>query len=284
MNKPIEMKQIISSAVYLKKQFKFSPKIAVILGSGLGEAVVDAIQNQKKIAYKTIPHFPISTVQGHTGQLIAGYINNVPIVVLQGRWHFYEGYSLSEITFPIRVLKEIGVETLILTCAAGGLNPKYQPGDLMIFADHINLIGDNPLVGINAPEFGPRFPDMSEAYNKKLIQLAEQIAKKFKIKLFKGVYTAVAGPNYETNAELKWLRSIGTDAVGMSTVPESIVANQIGIKVLAFAAITDVWHGKYNQPLSHTEVIKVANQISSRLSKLIIELIKNVKCQNPNAK
>jgi purine-nucleoside phosphorylase len=277
MNKPITFQQVESSALYLKKQIKFNPKVAIILGSGLGEAVVDSIQNQKKIAYKTIPHFPVSTVQGHTGQLIAGYINNVPIIVLQGRWHFYEGYGLSEITFPIRVLKTIGIETLILTCAAGGLHPKHQPGDLMMFSDHINLIGDNPLVGMNAPEFGPRFPDMSEAYNKKLILLAEQFAKKLKIKLFKGVYTAVAGPNYETNAELKWLRSIGTDAIGMSTVPESIVANQIGIKVLAFAAITDVWHGKYSQPLSHAEVIKVANQISSKLSKLIISLIKNAK-------
>jgi purine-nucleoside phosphorylase len=276
MNKPITFQQIESSASYLKKQIKFSPKVAIILGSGLGEAVVESIQCQKKIAYKSIPHFPISTVQGHTGQLIAGYINKVPVVVLQGRWHFYEGYSLSEITFPIRVLKEIGVETLILTCAAGGLNPKHQPGDLMIFSDHINLIGDNPLVGMNAPEFGPRFPDMSEAYNIKLKQLAEQVAKKLKIKLYKGVYTAVAGPNYETNAELKWLRSIGTDAIGMSTVPESIVANQIGLKVIAFAAITDAWHGKYSQPLSHTEVIKVANQISSKLSKLIITIVKQL--------
>lgn len=276
MNNPITFQQIQASAAYLKKQIKLSPKIAIILGSGLGEAVVESIQNQKKIAYKTIPHFPVSTVQGHTGQLIAGYINKVPVVILQGRWHFYEGYSLSEITFPIRVLKELGIETLILTCAAGGLSPKHEPGDLMLFTDHINLIGDNPLVGMNAPEFGPRFPDMSEAYNAILNRLAEQLAKKLKIKLFKGVYTAVAGPNYETNAELRWLRSIGTDAVGMSTVPESIVANQIGLKVLAFAAITDVWHGKYSQPLSHTEVIKVANQISSKLSKLIINIVKQL--------
>ncbi|MFB3895212.1 MAG: purine-nucleoside phosphorylase [bacterium] len=284
MNKPITFQQIQASAAYLKKQIKLSPKVAIVLGSGLGEAVIESIQNQKKITYKTIPHFPISTVQGHTGQLIAGYLNSVPVVILQGRWHYYEGYSLSEITFPIRVLKELGIKILILTCAAGGLNPKHEPGDLMLFTDHINLIGDNPLVGMNAPEFGPRFPDMSEAYHIPLIRLAEQVAKKLKMKLFKGVYTAVAGPNYETNAELRWLRSIGTDAIGMSTVPESIVANQIGLKVLAFAAITDAWHGKYSQPLSHTEVIKVANQISNRLSKLIIALLNNVKFQNPNAK
>jgi len=277
MTKQITIKQIESSATYLKKQIKLNPKIAIILGSGLGDTVIAVIQNKKSISYKTIPHFPVSTVQGHSGQLVAGSINQIPIIVLQGRWHFYEGYNLAEITFPIRVLKAIGIETLILTCAAGGLNPKHQPGDIMLITDHINLIGGNPLVGINDPEFGPRFPDMSEAYNNGLINLAKRTAKRLEIHLQQGVYTAVSGPNYETNAELNWLRSIGTDAVGMSTVPENIVANQIGLRVLGFAAITDVWHGKYSQPLSHTEVIKVAKQISSKLSKIIINIIKSLR-------
>ncbi|MCX7918242.1 MAG: purine-nucleoside phosphorylase [bacterium] len=278
MNPRITIQQIESSARYVKKRIKPTPKIAIVLGSGLGESITTAIKNKKIIPYKTVPYFPVSTVPGHSGQLIAGELHRTPLLVLQGRWHFYEGYTLAQITFPIRVLKAIGIKTLILTCAAGGLNPNHHPGDLMLITDHINLIGDNPLIGLNDPAFGPRFPDMSEPYNSELITLARATAKKLNITLHQGVYTAVSGPNYETNAELKWLRKIGTDAIGMSTVPECIVANQIGLQVLGVVAITDVWHGKYSQPLSHTEVLKVANRISGTLSKLIIGIIKNIKC------
>lgn len=213
--------------------------IGIILGTGLG-GLVKEIKIEHKIDYSELPYFPLSTVESHHGKLIFGSINGKKVAAMQGRFHYYEGYSMQQITYPVRVMKFLGVETLLVSNACGGMNPLYRKGDIMIMVDHINLLGDNPLIGKNEDELGPRFPDMSEPYSIKLIELAENVALENNIKIQKGVYVAVPGPNLETKAEYRFLRATGADVVGMSTIPENIVANHMGIKVLGLSIITEI--------------------------------------------
>ncbi|MDD3151129.1 MAG: purine-nucleoside phosphorylase [Candidatus Gastranaerophilales bacterium] len=228
------------------KSSNFQPEIGLILGSGLGD-----IANEIKgtiVPYSKIPEFETSTVEGHAGQLVLGEFCNKKVIAMQGRYHFYEGHSLQTVTYPVKIMKKLGVKTLIVTNAAGGVNKDFYPGDLMIITDHINLLGSNPLIGENDKSLGERFPDMSNAYDKNLISLAEKIAKKLKIKTQKGVYAGLTGPSYETPAEIRMLRILGADAVGMSTVPEVIVANHMKMNVLGISCITNMAAGILDQP------------------------------------
>ena len=230
--------QINETLEVIRKKTQENYPIGIILGTGLG-GLVKEIKIEHEIDYDKLPHFPLSTVESHNGKLIFGKIGNKNVVAMQGRFHYYEGYSMKQITYPVRVMKFLRVETLLVSNACGGMNPVYRKGDLMLMSDHINLLGDNPLIGKNEDELGPRFPDMSEAYNLELIKLAEEVALENKIKVHKGVYIAVPGPNLETKAEYRFLRATGADVVGMSTIPENIVANHMGMKVLGISIITD---------------------------------------------
>lgn len=265
-------RMIEDTVSYIKARASESPTIGLILGSGLG-VLADEIKDRTVIPYGDIPHFPKSTVEGHVGQLVIGKLGNKTVVAMQGRFHFYEGYSLKEVTFPVRVMKNLGVEKLIVTNAAGGVNTTYTPGDLMLINDHINLMGTNPLIGSNAHEYGPRFPDMSEAYNKDLRKLAKEVAQSQGFTFKEGVYVGLTGPSYETPAEIRYLRAIGVDAVGMSTVPEVIVANHSGIKVLGISCITNMAAGILEVKLSHDEVMETAEAIKERFLSLVREII-----------
>lgn len=249
-------------------------EIGIVLGTGLG-GLVKEIEIEHEIEYKDLPHFPLSTVESHHGKLIFGKINEKNVVAMQGRFHYYEGYSMQQITFPVRVMKFIGVKTLLVSNACGGMNPIYQRGDVMLVLDHINLLGDNPLIGKNYDELGPRFPDMSEPYDLELIKLAERAALENKIKVQKGVYAAVPGPNLETKAEYRFLRNIGADVVGMSTIPENIVANHMGIKVLGISIITDECFPDSLKPVNVEEIISAAMQAEPKMTLIMKEVIKN---------
>lgn len=249
-------------------------EIGIVLGTGLG-GLVKEIEIEHEIEYKDLPHFPLSTVESHHGKLIFGKINEKNVVAMQGRFHYYEGYSMQQITFPVRVMKFIGVKTLLVSNACGGMNPIYQRGDVMLMLDHINLLGDNPLIGKNYDELGPRFPDMSEPYDLELIKLAERAALENKIKVQKGVYAAVPGPNLETKAEYRFLRNIGADVVGMSTIPENIVANHMGIKVLGISIITDECFPDSLKPVNVEEIISAAMQAEPKMTLIMKEVIKN---------
>lgn len=257
---------------------KFSGKeypIGIILGTGLG-GLVSEIEIEHIIEYDKLPHFPLSTVESHSGKLILGSINGKNVVAMQGRFHYYEGYTMQQITYPVRVMKFLGVKTLLVSNACGGMNPIYRRGDIMIMNDHINLIGDNPLIGKNEESLGPRFPDMSEPYDKKLIELAEKIALENGIKLQKGVYVAVPGPNLETKAEYRFLRATGADVVGMSTIPENIVANHMGIKVLGISIITDECFPDSLEPVDVKEIIETAINAEPKMTKILKEVIKQI--------
>ena len=232
------LETIKNTANFIKEKTNFSPEIGIILGTGLG-GLVNEIETLHVIPYEEIPDFPVSTVEGHSGKLIFGSLGGKKVIALQGRFHFYEGYSMSEVVFPVRVMKYLGIEKLIVSNACGGVNPSFEVGDIMIITDHINLFPTNPLIGPNINELGPRFPDMSEAYSKKLIKLAEEIAYENKIDVVRGVYAGLTGPTLETPAEYFYTRAIGADAVGMSTVPEVIVANHLKLKVAAVSVLTD---------------------------------------------
>jgi purine-nucleoside phosphorylase len=251
------------------------PEIVIVLGTGLG-ALVDEIQDKRVIKYSDIPFFPVSTVYGHAGELILGYIGEKYIIAMNGRFHYYEGYSMKEITFAVRVFTYMGMKKLIISNACGGMNPEFESGDLMLITDHINLIGDNPLIGSNIEDFGPRFPDMSEAYSKRWIKLAEDLSNKLGISLRKGVYVSVSGPNFETPAELKMLRFIGADAVGMSTVPEVIAAKHGGMEILGVSCITDMALYNNLEPLDHEKVLETANRAKPRFVNLIKEVVLNL--------
>lgn len=251
------------------------PKIGIILGTGLG-GVVDKISIKHKISYTEIPHFPLSTVETHAGNLLFGSENGSELVLMQGRTHFYEGYSMKEITFPMYVLKALGVEYLLISNTAGSVNPYIPMKSIMIIDDHINLLGDNPLIGKNDPSFGPRFPDMSQPYSRRLINLAEEIALEEKIKLYRGVYAAMSGPSIETRAEYRMLRAIGADAVGMSTVPECIVANYLGMKVFGASIITDECNPDALVPLTLEEILDAAKFVEPSLVKIILKLTKKL--------
>ena len=259
----------------IHKHTRDSYPIGIILGTGLG-ALVKEIKVEHEIDYAELPHFPLSTVESHHGKLIFGEIGNKKVVALQGRFHYYEGYSMQQITFPIRLMKFLGVETLLVSNACGGMNPLFKRGDVMIMDDHINLLGDNPLIGKNEDELGPRFPDMSEPYSKKLIALAEEVALENKIKVHRGVYVAVPGPNLETRAEYRYLRATGADVVGMSTIPENIVANHMGMKVLGFSIITDECFPESLRPVDVSEIIATAMKAEPKMTLIMKEVIKRL--------
>lgn len=268
--------QNIKESLEVIHQFtKDEYSIGIILGTGLG-GLVKEIEIEHQIEYEKIPHFPVSTVESHHGRLIFGYIEGKKVVVMQGRFHYYEGYSMQEITYPVRVMKFLGVRTLLISNACGGMNPSYRKGDLMIIEDHINLLGDNPLIGKNEDQLGPRFPDMSEPYSKDLINIALKIAEEKNIKVHKGVYVAVPGPNLETPAEYRFLRAIGADVVGMSTIPENIVANHMNIKVFGMSIITDECFPDNLKPVVLQEIIEAANQAEPKMTLIFKEIIKRL--------
>ena len=258
------------------KHTKEKYPIGIILGTGLG-GLVKEIDVKHQISYEDLPHFPISTVESHHGKLIFGTINGKNVVAMQGRFHYYEGYTMQQITFPVRVMKFLGVETLLVSNACGGMNPKYRRGDVMIMVDHINMLGDNPLIGKNEDDLGPRFPDMSEPYSYELIELAEKIALENHIKVQKGVYIAVPGPNLETRAEYRFLRATGADVVGMSTIPENIVANHMGMKVLGISIVTDECFPDSLKPVNVEEIIATAMKAEPKMTLIMKELIKRLK-------
>lgn len=261
---------------FIRSKTDFKAQIGIILGTGLG-SLAEGIAVEQKIDYREIPHFPVSTVESHAGRLLFGKISDKKVVAMQGRFHYYEGYTMQQITFPVRVMKELGIKLLIVSNACGGLNPLFKSGDIMVISDHINLLGDNPLIGPNDESLGPRFPDMYNCYDKDLIALAEDCALKLDIKLQKGVYVAVPGPNLETAAEYRFLRSIGADVVGMSTVPEVIVAQHQGTKVLGFSIITDMGLPDALKPTNLEEIIATANKAEPNLKKIIVKVVEELK-------
>jgi len=263
---------IQSSINYLRDKMFSKPKIGIILGTGLG-GLVEKLQVELEIPYQDIPNFPVSTVSSHKGTWIFGKFNGVDVVVLNGRFHYYEGYTLNEVTMPIQIMKEIGIEKLILSNAAGGMNPAFKIGDIMIITDHINFFGINPLIGPNDDNLGPRFPDMSEAYSKELINIALTCAKKTDIHLQQGVYLGLSGPCFETPAEYRMFHYLGADAVGMSTVPETIMARHRNIKVFALSVITDLGITGKIEKVSLEEVLKEAEIAGPKMVKLIYEMM-----------
>lgn len=264
--------QYKEAADYIKSQTRLTPKIAIILGTGLGN-IANSLDVECDIPYEEIPHFPISTVKGHLGKLSVGLIDNVEVLIMQGRFHYYEGYDMNRVGFPIRVMKLLGIESLLVSNASGGLNKDFIIGDLMVINDHINLFPTNPLIGPNVDEIGPRFPDMSDAYHQEFIDHAFSIAKKYDIKLHQGVYAGLTGPTFETPAEYKYLHIIGADAVGMSTVPEVITARHAGIKCFGISVITDLGVEGKIQQVSHQEVIDNAKTNENNLVMLVRELV-----------
>lgn len=267
--------KIVEATEYIKGITDIKPEIALILGSGLG-AMAENIKNPVKIKYSDIPNFPVSTVVGHAGELIIGELEGKKVVAMQGRFHYYEGYSQSLTTMSVRVMKMLGAETLIITNAAGGANKDFKAGDLMIIKDHINLSGSNPLIGKNDDRIGPRFPDMSDAYNKEYRDLIKKSAEEEGIEVREGVYTFFSGPNYETPAEIRMVQVLGGDAVGMSTVPEVIVAAHCGMKVIGVSCITNMAAGISETKLNHKEVIETTEKVKVNFAKLITRVIKNL--------
>ena len=260
---------------FIRTKTSAKPKVGVVLGSGLG-AFVKEVEVETTIPYKDIPHFSPPTGEGHSGNLIFGKLQRQQIAILQGRNHYYEGHSLESVVFPTRTLAMLGVETLILTNSAGGFGENMQAGDFMIIEDHINLMGTNPLMGPNIKELGPRFPDMTEAYDKRLIQMMEQVLMKQGTRYHKGVYCGVSGPTYETPSEVRYLKLIGGKAVGMSTVPETIAANHLGLRVAALSCITNLAAGISSQKLSHDEVTETAKQVELQFSSFLREFIAHI--------
>jgi len=267
--------KIEQTVAFLRTKTEAQPGIGIILGTGLG-ALVDDIDVEISIPYGQIPNFAVSTVEFHEGKLIFGTLCGKSIVAMQGRFHYYEGYSMQQITFPVRVMKFLGVHTLLVSNACGGINAEIKPGDIMLITDHINLLGDNPLIGENDDTLGPRFPDMSEPYSRDLIALTEKIAQEEKVPIKKGVYAAMTGPNLETAAEYRFLRTIGADVVGMSTIPEDIVAIHSGMKVLGFSVITDACVPEELKPANIPEIIRIAKEAEPKLTLLIKKVVERL--------
>ncbi len=257
---------------YLAKKLPGKPKTGIILGTGLGNLVTQ-ITDKTEISYEEIPHFPISTVEGHSGKLIYGLLGGVEILAMQGRFHYYEGYDMKQVTFPVRVMKGLGIENLMVSNASGGMNPEFEIGDLMLITDHINLFPEHPLRGKNIPELGPRFPDMSEAYSVELIQKAKEIAKVKGIRVVEGVYVGTSGPTFETPAEYKYFRFIGGDAVGMSTVPEVIVANHSGMRCFGISIITDLGVPGKIVEITHEEVQQIGDKAQPLMTEIFQGLV-----------
>lgn len=256
---------------FIREKIHETPDTAIILGTGLGK-IVDHLEVEQVVDYASIPHFPVSTVEGHEGKLISGLLGEKRVLVMQGRFHYYEGYDMKEVIFPIRVMKLLGIKTLIVSNAAGGMNPDFEIGDIMVITDHICLM-PNPLIGAHDPEFGARFPDMSQAYDPELLQKAQSLSRKLQIPIREGCYVGVSGPTLETPMEYQYLRIIGGDAVGMSTVPEVIAAHQMGISIFAVSVITDLGVPGKIQKLTHQDVIEAAEKTAPKLTRLIIHLI-----------
>ena len=257
---------------FLTSQTDFQPEYLLILGTGLGQ-LAEEIDVVKTIEYDQIPHFPVSTVESHKGRLIFGTLGEKQVVAMQGRFHYYEGYSMQQIAFPVRVAKALGAHTLVVSNACGGLNPNFQRGDIMLIKDHINFLGDNPLIGPNDDELGPRFPDMSEPYTERLLDAAETVALDFSIKMHQGVYLSVSGPMMETKAEYRYMRQLGADVVGMSTVPEVIAAVHMGMDVLGISVITDECFPDALEPVSLDDVLEAAGMAEPKMTQIIIGVL-----------
>lgn len=268
--------EMVSASEIIKKRLSIRPKIALILGSGLGD-YAETLENAQRISYADLPGFATSTIKGHAGQFVVGTRHGIEIIAMQGRVHAYEGLPIEKVVLPLRVMWHLGATTLIVTNAAGGINKAFSPGDLMLITDHLNMTGINPLVGPNDERFGPRFPDMSEAYSKKLRSIAEKAAHSLQIQIQKGVYVGNLGPNYETPAEVKMAEILGGDAVGMSTVPEVIVAKHLKMNVLGVSCISNMAAGLQNTPLTHTEVQEVTNRVRATFISLLDQIISMLK-------
>jgi len=276
MEQAQNLKENIHQATeFIRSKTEVEPQIGIILGTGLG-SLAEGIKTEAKISYREIPHFPVSTVESHAGWLLLGELSGKKVVAMQGRFHYYEGYDLKQVTFPVRVMKALGANTLVVSNACGGLNPLFKAGDIMVISDHINLLGSNPLFGPNDETLGPRFPDMCCCYDPELIALAEKVALNLGIKLQKGVYVAVAGPNLETAAEYRFLRIIGADVVGMSTVPEVIVARHQSMRVLGFSLITDMGLPDALKPTNLEEILKTAARSEPILKKIMTQVIEEM--------
>ena len=269
------LEKIQETANFLLAKMPIRPKTGIILGTGLGNLVTQ-MDIEMEIPYETIPNFPVSTVEGHKGKLILGKLGGVEVLAMQGRFHFYEGYDMKAVTFPVRVMKALGIKNLLVSNAAGGMHPDFEIGDLMIITDHINLFPEHPLRGKNFEELGPRFPDMSEAYCKDFIVKAKQIAERNHIKVVEGVYVGTSGPTFETPAEYRYFRAIGGDAVGMSTVPEVIVANHAGMKCFGISIITDLGVPGKIVEVSHEEVQKIGDSAQPLMTQIMKELVKEI--------
>ncbi|MFO0414128.1 MAG: purine-nucleoside phosphorylase [Bacteroidota bacterium] len=266
------LKKIEQTVSYIRQKITHTPDVGIVLGSGLGNFTAE-LEIELEIPYETIPNFPVSTVQGHKGRLVFGKSGDKHVVVMAGRFHFYEGYAMQEVVFPIRVLKYLGIETLILSNAAGGVNKDFKVGDLMIISDHISQFMENPLVGKNDDALGPRFPDMNEPYSLKLIEKAKAIASELNIHVHDGVYVGVTGPTFETRSEYRMVHAIGGDAVGMSTVPEVIAAVHMGLPVFAMSVITDLGSPENTHAVSHEEVLKAAKEAEPKMTAIVKQLI-----------
>jgi purine-nucleoside phosphorylase len=270
-----QLRRIDEAVGALRLRSDLVPEVAIVLGTGLG-ALAERISMETAVSYEEIPHFPLSTVETHSGRLLLGRLEGVPVVALQGRFHRYEGYSLQEVSFPVRVMRALGARTLVVTNVSGGMNPLWTPGDLVLIADHINLLGDSPLVGPNVDGLGPRFPDMSAPYHPELQALAQEVALELRIPLRRGVYVAVGGPNLETRAEYRMLRLMGADVVGMSTVPEVIVAVHGGMRVLGLSIITDACLPDALEPADIRKIIAVAGEAEPRLTELVAGVVRRL--------
>lgn len=269
---PDVMEKFNEALSYLKAAYPDAPEVGIVLGSGLGN-FVDEVKVEKEISYDEIPHFPISTVEGHKGKLIFGNLGGKKVVCMSGRFHFYEGYDAEQVVFPIRIMKLLGIRALLLSNAAGGVNPGFKVGDLMIITDHVSFFTRNPLIGKNIADFGTRFPDMSEPYKKELIQKAREIAKRRGIAVREGVFYGVTGPTYETRAEYKFIHALGGDAVGMSTVQECIVANHMNLPVFAMSVITDIGIREDENKITHEEVLHAAREAEPNFATIFREMV-----------
>jgi purine-nucleoside phosphorylase len=260
--------RILESVRKIRSETSLIPEIAIVLGTGLGN-LTQKMKIEAKIPYKEIPHFPVSTVESHAGELAFGLLSGKQVVAMEGRFHYYEGYSAAEVVYPVQVLREIGAKMLVVSNAAGGLNLDYSKGEIVLIEDHINFMGVNPLIGTHYERLGPRFPDMSEPYSKRLLKMTEEAAKETKIQVRRGVYVGVAGPCLETKAEYRMMRNFGADLVGMSTVPEVIAAVQMGMEILGVSVVTDVCDPDHLEPVDIKEIIRTANEAGPKLDKLI---------------
>jgi len=273
-------KKIKEAVESIQKQTQLQPEIGLILGSGLGP-IAEHVTDATTISYSQIPHFHSPSVEGHAGKMIIGKMNQVPVVLLQGRFHLYEGHSMEDVVFPTRTICGLGIHTLVLTNAAGGVNTRFRAGDIMFIEDHLNLMGDNPLKGPNLSQLGPRFPDLSEAYHRGCLDAFKKTAEELKISFQTGTYAGLLGPTYETPAEVRMLRTLGADAVGMSTVPESIAANHLGVRVAGLSCITNLAAGLSPHKLSHQEVIDTSAQTADQMKTLILSTLPKLTHKGP---